>query len=146
MTDQNTEEQTIPLSNLGKFDPINAPLTEQAVVAYEWGYSIDHPSNLVLWEAQFGDFWNQAEVSVDTLVTCGEAKWGLQSSMLMLLPHGYDGAGPEHSSSRVERLLQMTDSYEENADPGLIPYSIFRISSTEKLKQFKNYYDLSERW
>ena len=118
LTDQKSEEQIVPLEKLGKFDPINAPLTEQAVVAYEWGYSLDNPKNLVLWEAQFGDFWNQAEVSVDTLVTCGEAKWGLQSSLLMLLPHGYDGAGPEHSSSRVERLLQMTDSYEEEADPG----------------------------
>ncbi|CBY38939.1 unnamed protein product [Oikopleura dioica] len=102
------------MSEFGDFDVVNAPLTEQAVVAFEWGYSIDHPNNLCLWEAQFGDFWNQAEVSVDTLVTCGEQKWGLQSSLLMLLPHGYDGAGPEHSSSRVERLLQMTDSLEND--------------------------------
>lgn len=102
---------------MGSFSPINAPLTEQAVVAFEWGYAIDNPNNLVLWEAQFGDFWNQAQVSVDTLVTCGEQKWGLQSSLLMLLPHGYDGAGPEHSSSRVERLLQLTDSLENGVDP-----------------------------
>lgn len=107
LTDQDSEKQVIPLSDLGDFSPINAPLTEQAVVAYEWGYAIDNPRNLVIWEAQFGDFWNQAQVSVDTLVTCAEQKWGLQSSLLMLLPHGYDGAGPEHSSSRVERLLQF---------------------------------------
>ncbi|CBY14263.1 unnamed protein product [Oikopleura dioica] len=114
LTDQDSEKQVCPLAEFGDFDVVNAPLTEQAVVAFEWGYSIDHPNNLCLWEAQFGDFWNQAEVSVDTLVTCGEQKWGLQSSLLMLLPHGYDGAGPEHSSSRVERLLQMTDSLEND--------------------------------
>ena len=124
LTEQESERQITPLKALGDFEPINAPLTEQAVVAYEWGYACDHPRRLVLWEAQFGDFWNQAEVSVDTLVTCGEAKWGLQSSILMLLPHGYDGAGPEHSSSRVERLLQMTDSYEEGVDPDNINFQV----------------------
>lgn len=90
-------------------------------------FSIYTFRRLVLWEAQFGDFWNQAEVSVDTLVTCGEAKWGLQSSVLMLLPHGYDGAGPEHSSSRVERLLQMTDSYEEGVDPDNINFQVWNF-------------------
>ena len=78
LTEQASERQITPLAELGDFEPINAPLTEQAVVAYEWGYAADHPRRLVLWEAQFGDFWNQAEVSVDTLLTCGEAKWGLQ--------------------------------------------------------------------
>jgi probable 2-oxoglutarate dehydrogenase E1 component DHKTD1 len=124
LTDQDSEKQVCPLAEFGEFDVVNAPLTEQAVVAFEWGYSIDHPNNLCLWEAQFGDFWNQAEVSVDTLVTCGEQKWGLQSSLLMLLPHGYDGAGPEHSSSRVERLLQMTDSLENGVDSDNINFQI----------------------
>ena len=100
LTDQQSEAQVIPLADLGSFSPINAPLTEQAVVAFEWGFAIDNPDNLVIWEAQFGDFWNQAQVTVDTLVTCSEQKWGLQSSLIMLLPHGFDGAGPEHSSSR----------------------------------------------
>ena len=112
------------MGELGAFAPINAPLTEQAVVAYEWGYAIDNPNNLVIWEAQFGDFWNQAQVSVDTLVTCSEQKWGLQNSLLMLLPHGYDGAGPEHSSSRIERLLQLTDSLENGVDPDNINFQI----------------------
>ena len=67
LTDQDSEKQVCPLAEFGEFDVVNAPLTEQAVVAFEWGYSIDHPNNLCLWEAQFGDFWNQAEVSVDTL-------------------------------------------------------------------------------
>ena len=74
-----------PLKDFGSFHPINAPLTEQAVVAYEWGYACDHPNNLAIWEAQFGDFWNQAEVSVDTLVTCGEFKKRCLSSLDSLL-------------------------------------------------------------
>ena len=85
LTEQESERQITPLADLGDFEPVNAPLTEQAVVAYEWGYAADHPRRLVLWEAQFGDFWNQAEVSVDTLLTCGEAKWGLQGTRVFLI-------------------------------------------------------------
>jgi len=102
----------LPLAQLarqgGRVEVVNSPLSEQAPVGYEWGFSATHPRALVLWEAQFGDFANVAQALVDNFVSAAHAKWGIDSSLVMLLPHGYEGAGPEHSSARLERYLALS--------------------------------------
>ena len=100
----------VPLQQLGEarasFEIYNSPLSENAAVGFELGYSICEPETLVIWEAQYGDFVNGAQVILDQFVTSGRAKWGLRPSLVFLLPHGYEGQGPDHSSARPERILQ----------------------------------------
>ncbi|GFS86859.1 probable 2-oxoglutarate dehydrogenase E1 component DHKTD1, mitochondrial [Nephila pilipes] len=121
LVDQNSGEIYVPLNHMTEkqeayLEVANSILSEEGVLGFEYGFNVENTNNLTIWEAQFGDFFNSAQVVFDTFISSGETKWLLPSNLIILLPHGYDGAGPEHSSCRLERFLQMCDSSENKID------------------------------
>lgn len=139
--DQVKDQRYFPLSHLSAsqapFDVFNSHLSEYAVLGFDFGYSVAYPKSLVIWEAQFGDFANGAQIIIDQYIASSEQKWALNSNLTLLLPHGYEGQGPEHSSARIERFLQLSGHENMRVTNCSTPAQLFHLLRSQAYLSIK---------